>query len=600
MKKHYYYILLFFAGSLGFTLTGCSDILNTSPRDVLTDGSVWSSPEAIQAYLGKLYDSMQTEDLGHGEDGFDTQTFQSLLTDEAVRSYTWGIVNDPVIHDNGFKWWGYNQMRNVNMFLDRIKTAPIEEQSRITYEAEARFIRAFYYFSMVKRYGGVPLITEAQEYTGSNIEELKVPRNTEKEIYDFIRTEVDEIAEILPVSWKSSAANKYRATRYAALALKSRAMLYAASIATYSQVELNGLVGIPAGDKDFYWEESKKASEKIMTSGEFSLYNATADKEANFQNLFLEKDMHSEAIFTKAFLSPDRTHSFDFYNAPQSFKVDYGCAINPVLELVENFEYIDGTPGKLKVNDAAGNPIAYSNPYDLFKDKDPRLMASIIVPFASWQGGILEIRKGIIDGSNVITAADLTTTYGTGDNQIPIVGKDGPLDINDPTKTGFYIKKFMNPTDRVNQNRSDTYWMVFRYGEILLNYAEACMELGQTTEALKAINEIRERAGISKKATITLQDVRSERKVELAFENHRWWDMRRWRISDQVLNNKEFFGLYPYLVWENGKHPSEMKYIFKVEPAPKNTRTFLPKLYYVKIAADQIRTNPKLVQNPGY
>jgi len=134
-----------------------------------------------------------------------------------------------------------------------------------------------------------------------------------------------------------------------------------------------------------------------------------------------------------------------------------------------------------------------------------------------------------------------------------------------------------------------------RGGEGLLR-----VERGDDAEALRAVNLIRERAGIAPRTTINRDQVRHERKVELAFENHRWWDIRRWHIADQLLNAKQFKALNPYLVWEDGKDISQMKYIFKIEDAPKDPRTFLPKLYYERIPADAISTNPNIKQNPGY
>lgn len=603
MKK-YIYIISCLLSSLSL-FTGCSNILDTSPRDILTDATLWGSKDAINAYLGELYDQMETEDFNYRPfwGGWDDGGFPAQVTDEATRSYTWGDENNTII-PNGFQWWGYNQLRNVNEFIEKVASATtLSDADREVYKAEARFVRAFDYFAMVKRYGGVPIISKAQEYTG-DVKALYIARNKESEVYDFIKTECDDIVKILPETRGTS--DRFRATRYAAYALKCRAMLYAASIAEYSNVELNGVVGIDKNLKDGYWKEAKSAAEAIINSHKFSLYNVYAsDKEKNFQYLFLDKSTaNTEGIFTKAFSVPDKAHSFDMFNAPQSFKVDWGCVTNPTEDFVSEFEYTDGTSGELKVNDANGNPIQYSNPYDLFKDKDPRLKATVMLPFCAWQNGKVEIRKGIVltDGK-IKTSANLTDTYGEGANSITIAGKDGTIDINDVTKTGFYIKKFMNPTERLNFGHSDTYWMVFRYGEVLLNYAEACMELGDESNkalALGAINEIRNRAGIKAKTSLTLEDVRHERKIELAYENHRWWDLRRWRIADKVLNQRAFYALNPYLVWENNKKVSDMKYIFKVELAPKNTRTFLSRMYYCYIPSDAIATNPLLIQNPGY
>lgn len=586
---------------VAFTVTGCTDFLSTSPRDKLSTDAIFNDPAAIKANIANLYDRMQTEDLGHTQ--FNEGGFPATVTDEAVRSYTWGSINDPLIPSGGFQWWGYGSIREVNIFLEGIVNSPVTtDQDKNFYTGEARFIRAFYYFSLVKRYGGVPIIKTVQKYTGNNIAELKVPRNTEKEVYDFINSELKDIIETkqLPQQWDNN--NKNRATIYAAMALRSRAMLYAASIATYAYIDLDGAVGIPVTDKEYYWNEAYQASNELIQTGKFSLYNNDADKEKNFQKLFLESDInnHSEAIFMKTYLAPSKAHSFDFYNAPQSFKADYGCVTNPTLELVEEYEYTDGTDGKLKTADANGDPIVYENPYDLFKNKDPRLLASVLLPFSSWHNGHLEIRKGIINNGEIITAADLTSEYGPENNKISIIGKDGIIDTNDPTKTGFYIKKFMNPTERLNSNRSETPWIVFRYAETLLNYAEAAFELGKTNDALTAINQIRDRAGIIELSSITMDQIRKERKLELAFENHRWWDLRRWRTADKILDNYEFKAIHPYLIWEEGKHSSEMKYIFKIERAAKNTRTFLSKLYYVNIPGDQILSNSNLVQNPLY
>lgn len=576
-------------------LGSCNDILDSTPTDILTDPTVWVNKEAIDAYVGKMYDQMQVEDLDYYV-GSEAQ-YLSQVTDEATRSYTWGSANNELIPEGMFGWWGYEQVRNVNTFLGKIQTATVlTQEQRKVYEAEARFCRAMDYFAMVKRYGGVPLITEAQVYDGGDMETLRTPRSKEYEVYDFIQKECEEIAAVLPETRADD--EKYRATRYAAYALECRAMLYAASEAKYGTVQLDGLVGISADKANGYWQAAKAAAEKIMNSGKYALYNGQSDKAENFQYLFLDKS-NNEQIFTKAFDSSNKGETFDYYNAPQSFKVDYGCVTNPTEDLVAEYEYVDGSEGTLKVNDAQGNPIKYDNPVDLFKDKDPRLLATVIYPFCPWQGGTVEIRKGIVksDGSTV-TASSLNDKFEG--SSTTIAGKDGLLTSGDVTKTGFYIKKFMNPTKQVDYGYGDTNWMVFRYGEVLLNYAEACIELGDESDALKAVNLVRERAGIAKRTSINRDQVRHERKMELAFENHRWWDIRRWHIADQLLNAKKFKALNPYLVWENGKDVSQMKYIFKIEDAPKNTRTFLSKLYYERIPSSAISTNPNIVQNPGY
>ena len=594
MKNLKSYICLLCTAALVFS---CNDILETSSTKILTNEKVWSSKDAIDAYLGQLYDEMQVEDFEY-QPGTDGQ-YLSTLTDEAVRAYTWGSANQQLIPEGIYGWWGYVQIRNINLFLESIGTASmLTESQRKMYEAEARFCRAFGYFAMVKRYGGVPLVTKVQKLEGQDVETLRLPRNKEYEIYDFIKAECQAIESLLPE--KRTDNEQYRATRYAVNALECRAMLYAATEAKYGNVQLDGLVGIPADKAEGYFKDAKAAAKKIIDSGKFALYSAKSDKAENFQYLFLdETSANTEQIFTKAFDASDKGNSFDYFNAPQSFKLDYGCVTNPTADFVADYEYVDGSDGALKVKDGSGNPIKYNDPTDLFKDKDPRMLGSILYPFCPWQGGKVEVRKGIVkpDGT-VVTASSLGDKY-EGTN-VTIAAKDGTLTSTDVTKTGFYIKKFMTPNKVVDWGKGEANWMVFRYGEVLLNFAEACVELGDNAEALAAVNQLRNRAGIAPRTSINRDQVRHERRVELAFENHRWWDIRRWHIADQLLNATQFKALNPYLVWEDGKKVEQMKYIFKIEDAPKNTRTFLPKLYYERIPAEAISTNPNITQNPGY
>ncbi|WP_316834168.1 RagB/SusD family nutrient uptake outer membrane protein [Pedobacter nutrimenti] len=582
------------------SVPSCKKDLNREPKNLVSESVAYGSLTGIEALTATLYNDMEVEDLDYivGSEG----GYTSTTTDEALRSYSWGVQNDPVIGNwFGVDWTNpntgaYVKIRRVNDFIEKVPTAPatLSDEVRKRFVAEGRFIRAFNYFTLVKRYGGVPLVTKVQQFTpGGDVTKLGIARAKEQEVYDFIATELDEAIADLPETYSGS--NAYRVTRYAALALKCRAMLYAASSAKYATLQINGLVGIPASLANSYWQKAMAAAKLIIDSHEFSLYNVDADKATNFQKLFLTAG-NSEAIFTKTYLAPDKAHSFDFFNAPQSFKVDYGCATNPTLEMVEEFEYVDGSPGALKVKDALGNAIVYNKPGDIFKNKDPRMFATILTPFDSWQGGIVEIRRGVIDGGVKYTSEQLTEGYPTNEASFKKVGKDGPLTTSDPTKTGFYIKKFMNPVSRIDYGLSTTPWMVFRYAEVLLNYAEAAFELNMPNEARDAINLIRDRAGIAQVSMITLDKIRHERKVELAFENHRIWDIRRWRIATTVLNNTQFHALYPWAMWGTAANTNDLKYTFEIVSAPKNTRTFPEKLYYEPVP----QGNPTYVQNPLY
>lgn len=570
------------------SLSSCiNDFLDRQPLDVISDDNVWTNESAIQAYMAGMYEGMFVEPhgwllnwgtLGH-------------YTDESMRSYSWGHPYTPTYPDDFLGQWEYSKIRVVNEFLQKIETASISEELKNRFIAEAHFIRAFDYFTMAKRYGGVPLVKEPQEYTGSNIEELKIPRDTEEATWNFIAEECDLAIAGLPEEY--GAADQFRATKYAALALKARAMLYAGSVSKYGSVQLNGLVGISADKAPSYFEKSLKASETIINSNKYALYQKDDDKTANFQNLFLDKTLHEEAIFVKAFAVPDKGHNFDYAMAAPSFKIDWGTNTSPTLELVEAFEYTDGTPGTLKTTDENGNPIYYDQADDIFKNKDPRFFASILYPNAPWQNSTVEIRRGIIGSNGEKVEATAFADKFPEDPTLTTSGKDGLVMQGDCSRTGFYIKKFMDPNNRVEQDRSETNFMVFRYAETLLNYAEAAMELGRPADALAKLNEVRKRAGIKEKTSVTLEDVRHERQVELAFENLRYWDLIRWRTATKAMNNTMFSALIPWMDYKT------RKYLFEKGPNTLNLpKTFLDKNYYQPIPG--VAQNDLLIQNPGY
>ena len=597
---------------IGLLFSACrKDFLDRPPQNVIASQQAFGSVPAATAYMAGFYENMQLEDLSYMPANVN---YLSMFADEAIPSYTWAPYGpyEPVE-----TWWGYSQIYNVNSFIANL---PVYGQSLGASEitaltAEARFIRAFDYFAMVKRYGGIPLITQPQTYTGSNLAQLQVPRDKEQTIYDFIASECDAIANQLPTNLKTNGTIN-RANKWAALALKSRAMLYAASIAEYGSVQLNGVVGIPANLANSYWQKAYDAADTIITKSGCSLYNANADPALNFQQLFINGDASSnpESIFVESFTGPQHGEDFDFYNQPNPFWTNYSSLTNPTVAMVEEFEYTDGSPGTLKITDASGNPILYNSPDALFANKDPRLFGSIITPNTPWAYNSIsrnvELRRGIIVNGQQITAAtdnpaDPTNIYGTPPYQINIVGTSGPLTtIGDATKTGFYIKKFLtenvNATANTSNYNSSIPWIVFRYGEVLLNFAEAATELGKSSDAKMAMDLIRARAGIVTRSSYTRDQVRHERKVELAFENQRYWDLRRWRIATTAINNLQSYALMPWLMWQPNTPISQMKYTFTIVPTSKGPLTFLNKNYYEPIASGDLQSNPSLVQNPGY
>lgn len=573
-------------------LTSCDKDLDVSPQNILSDQDLYSNESAITAYFATLYNDLPIEDFNFSSNGFnswpDGGGFIFNFTDEGITNIgdNWNNIGG----GTRLGYWAYSAVRNINDFIAKIPNAAFADEKKNLWLGEAKFIRAYYYFGMVKRYGGVPLLKEVQNYTGENLEELKLPRNTEKEIYDFIASELDEAIGLLKETNDVGRANKY-----VAYALKSRAMVFAASIAKYGTVQLDGLVGIASANANTYWQAAFDAAKNVIDGGKYGLYNRSADKVENFTNLFLD-DASNESILIKKFFYPSKTHSYDNWNLPfsQRGSAGYGSRTNPTLELVSQYEYIDGTSGTLKLNDNGGNPIEYNDPMDVFVDKDPRLSATFILPNSTWKGAVINVQAGIIDNGQTITAGDYNTLY----KGIHIIGNNGIGGGGEISQTGFYIRKYLNPVyDRstVTPWTSSQSFIDIRYAEVLLNYAEAAAELGNASEARWALNQIRTRAGIQTltDAEATVNKVRHERQVELAFESHRYWDIRRWRIADQLLNNTQFSALLPYLMYQDNK------YVFKTTTVgfPK---TFTPNMYYERISYDEINKNSLLKQNPGY
>jgi hypothetical protein len=569
--------------------------MNISPLNILTSDDIFQSASGINAYMASLYSQLPSEDfLFPG----DPAKHLSNQTDEAIGDYATQLS---VIPDGTwYPWWGYNNIRNVNDLIDKLPTANIPDENRNILLGEAKFIRAFYYFGLVKRYGGVPIIKVVQQFTGNNLSELQVPRDKEQDVWDFIATDLDEAVSLLPET-----NIKGKADKYTALALKSRAMLYAASKAKYGSVMLNGIDGIPSSEANKYWQASYDAAALVINSGKYSLYNKNPDKELNFTQLFIETD-NPEDIFSVYYTYPDKIHSYDAAFLPFGARGTggWGSNMGPTLEMVEQFEYIDGTSGTLKLNNPDGTPIFYAKATDLFLNKDPRLQATVIVPFASYRGILIDVQAGIYDQGVKWEAGDYKSLYNPTTHQpdntngtLHIVGFSG-FGGQEVTQTGFYIRKYLDYNmDRTQAStRSTQRWMVFRYGEILLNYAEAAVELNKISDAKLATNLIRDRAGIKllDDSEVTIDRVRHERLVELAIENHRWWDYRRWQISDKVMNNTMFTALKPY--WDIQANA----YRFEKGNAGNWTKTFAVKVYYEKIDPAEIAKNPLLIQNPNY
>lgn len=589
----------------GIALFSCN-LMDKSPIDTITEDDVWNDEVLTNLYISDVYSSMDYLYRDGVKELYEVNMV-SHLSDESRDGYSHKVTTlyKPGLYlsnQSPLKCWDYSTVRKINEFFERIDNTPFDEDVKNKYKGRMHFARAFIYFSMAKRYGGVPIILRTQDMDEPD-EDLYVERSTEKATYDYIISELDKGLAFLPDEVYDSA----WPTRYAALALKSRAALYAASIATYGSVDLDGLVGIPDEDAGYYWEIAREAAFEIIDSDKFKLYEKyPSDKVENYRKLFLDEDGNTEVIFSKRFTGINEIyHNWDAYEFPNQFSGGNNAGVtNVYLEMVDSYENIDGTTTKLQEMDLTK---AYDLQTELFKDKDPRFHASLFFEGSIWQGQKLENWSSLIkpDGKKITTG-----NY----EGIGAIGTNYSLAKKvQVTSTGFNVKKYCDDSmDRPVANTSRSDYIVFRYGEVFLNYAEALLELeklGQsvkgfedlTAEALIYVNQIRNRAGIKEltKDELTIDRLRNERKIELAFENHRYWDLRRWRIAVTELN-KKFSGISTSFDYESFNSETDTKK-FKVSIVkdidPQATpSSFENKHYYLPLGY----TNKAVKENPGW
>ncbi|PPL02081.1 RagB/SusD family nutrient uptake outer membrane protein [Parapedobacter indicus] len=573
---------------VAFAFAACGDLLDKGPLDIISEDAVYTDPVLAQAYVNNIYSKLSF--LNREGDGFENVDPTSGLADEGRQGRSWHALyyhwKAGMLNENGglMELWEYGNLRNINDFLEKIEEkSSFPDDTKGPMVAQMKFARALIYFYMAKRYGGIPIIDKPQPIDAPE-EELFVSRNKEVDVYNFIINELDAIVDDLPPSAKVGYPSKY-----AALALKSRAALYAASIATWGEVALDGLVGIPASEADRFWQLSYDASQEIINSGVYSLYNALPnDKAENFRKLFVDEN-NSEVIFSWQLTGENVSSNYDLFMSPFQFCPGWGGSNTSVyLEMVDEFENIDGSSGKLN------RALATRQPWDLrelFKDKDPRFHASVYYEGVEWKGESIENWGGIIapDGTKI------TSGYYEGK---PAQGRSySAAGYAGGAITGFNVLKYLDETlIPVDQNKTKIDFIVFRLGEILLNKAEAALELGKSNEALEATNLLRARAGIKLLDEISREKVRHERKVELAFEDHRWWDLKRWRIAEHAIT-RTFTGIYTFYDVNTGNFKIEFNDNVH-EGAPSR---FLAKHYYFPITPQRIANNPNLApDNPGY
>lgn len=518
-------------------LSSCDDsFLEKQPLDKISETDVWSDEKLVEAFVNSCYN------VRHG---FLVDYYLMPLSDEAFRRgrETYHLINRGEItpvNNTALDHWSnfYGIITNCNIFFQNIEKSPIDESVKKRMIGEVTFLRAYAYFRLISLYGGVPIITKVFGLK----DDFAVTRNTFSECSDFVVTELNKAAEILPNAY--TGANQGRITKGAALALKARALLYAAS-------PLNN----PENNKA-KWQAAADAAKAVIDMGIYTLY-------PNYKSLFLTP-FNSEVIWSRQFKNNLKVeHSIDLHFFPNG-SGGYG-QVNPLHNLVDAFEM---KTGKLPVEDPSYNP---QNPY---VNRDPRFYDCILYDGAPWQNR--EIGSYLPGGP---------------DSSEGVEGWNASF-------SSYSCRKFVNESiGRPSAtNLGNTPWVYIRYAEVLLNYAEALYQLGDEKTAREYVNKIRSRESVkmpnvTESGSELLKRIQHERQIELVFEEHRFFDVRRWKIAADT-DNKDAEKM---VITRN---PTTGAKTYKVEVF--QARSFNERNYLIPIPQNEIEKNGKLEQNPGY
>ena len=633
MKKiHYILFALLFCG--GWACERDEDFLTREPAEVLSTNQALSDAAQVESILSNLYSrQFSIARLSDWGTMADFNEIYVAANDGATNNWhnnnTWGWNGT-----NGY-WgtWDYGYIRELNLFIQRMDQATIPESLITTFTAEARYLRAAYYYELAKLYGGVPIILEPLVYDFSGDPTyLQVPRSTEAAIYDFVIQEATELATLLPVNSEG----KSRATAGAALAMKAQAAVYAGSLARYNSVTPSvtlgdGIIGIPADRADGYYTTALQTAQQVINGevGSYSLYAKNPnDLAENFAAVFYDKNANPEVIYQEEYLIKFKTHGYTISNQPRfGAEEEEGGALNPSLNLVQSFELLDNTFAPIPTVDGAGDRILYENQEDIFAGRDARLGGTVILPGTSFKGRPVDIWAGVqLPDGEIVSGNErgqLRELPGSATPQ-QVVGFDGPLE-NTPQNavTGFYVRKYLDPTPGSGQrgNQSDVSRIQYRYAEIVLIAAEAAFELNDAATAAGYMNQVRERAGFTIPLTpedITFDRIVHERRAEFALEGQYYMDLKRFRIAHRVFDgvamnvedlksnlgsatkrSTQPWALWPYKVYNPGSEDNGKWYYTEVLPSRVTAAdTWQLGNYYSNISDNILTNNPQLARQP--
>ncbi|MBE8713833.1 RagB/SusD family nutrient uptake outer membrane protein [Sphingobacterium hungaricum] len=622
MKFKFIYIS---AVLIGLMASCNDDFVNKRPLQEVPEDLVWSDAGLAEAFIYEIYN-------GFGVGGFYEQQMASM-TDEALFTHPGRGINtvtesrsNPA--DQGFimDTYSYQNMyrriRATNIAIRELKAPRFNDAQKANeLLGEAYFLRAYFYQQLLRFYGAVPLVDVVYELSDAD---LTKERSTYESCVDFIVDDCDSAVILMEGTAKIDG----RANTVAALALKARVLLYAASdlhdaatakrkssvISGYSNPEF---LAYTSGNRVTRWQAAKDAAKAVLDKTEYAykldlVAPVTAQEgTANYMDIAMgggsknaNVDGKRDLILGRFFndIKDERGGWVGRDNGPNGYHNWAGNS--PTQLLVDDYELATGE--KFSWANAAHKGSPYSN-------RDPRFYATILYDGANWKPRTDDVKNR--DPNNQIQTGRYEVGSGSG-NKTAVFGLDmrnSPIEDWNGTYTGYYYRKFTDPNPAiVDQNtRQQIPWPLLRYTEAVLNYVEACIELGEEGEAKIWLNKIRFRAGmpaITATGDALKTQYRNERRIELAYEEHRFFDARRWMIANETLGRK-VTTIAVVGALKPGAQVSVYKYdvnnynynytVNTLNPGIEN-RVWNDKMYFTSFHRDEINRNTKLLQNPGY
>ena len=567
------------AGSLAL-LSACEDWLEIEPKDRFGDTTVWGSEENADMFLNDIYN--QLPHLNNETQNLDQYSDNSYVGAEWMNArttiYTGALSPTSWIPGPWDMWkWGrqnnddakgqYERIRSCNLFITKVTESDFSAEYKKERLAEARFLRAWFYHYLWMAYGGVPIITEVLDNNVST--DIFYPRETAQKTFEFIDKELDEIKDDLPP--RRSGSDLGRASKGAILTLKGWVELFHAS-------ELRN----PGKDKK-RWEAAAATLKDVIDLQVYHLQPTILD-------LWTEATNNNDEVIFDFQMSKQNGGRREGLFGPvfvKGVQSSWGN-MQPTQELVDDYCMANGLP----ITDPASG-YNKNNPY---KNREKRFYQSILYDGSMWQGEEIITRVGVGSPNEIDTSSD-----------------------SDVTNTGYYTRKTIdesvNGADNLQMSNGMANYIFFRYADVLLMYAEASLEAGDKPTAIEYLDMVRTRGDMPSIGDTYPQGItenqlreiiRRDRRIELAFEDKRWWDILRWKICDgeNGVMNKPIGGMK--IEDTNGDGVWEYNY------HEVGKRTFLPRMYYQPIPQYVIDKNPVIReqnggedgwvngQNPGY